>query len=122
MVCHAFTLEKGRHMKTPDSTITAESSAPNKRKFSAKSTATAAQYERIAAELRPGQKSTIDLRLAGIMMPAARIKEMNERLGFNIVRIDLRDLYDEQGFLHPRVAIYELVSVPEGTRVTGGAQ
>lgn len=103
-------------MKTPAPTEV-KTSAANKRKFSQKSTATYAQYERVKAMLSTGQKSTIDLRRGGVMMPAARIKEMNERHGYRIDRVDLRDLYDEEGFLHPRVAIYELIEAPEKAEV-----
>lgn len=98
-------------MKTPAPTEV-KTSAANKRKFSQKSTATHAQYERVEAMLSTGQKSTIDLRRGGVMMPAARIKEMNERHGYVIQRVDLRDLYDEEGYLHPRVAIYALIECP----------
>jgi hypothetical protein len=87
-------------------------SAPKQRKFSSKSTATRAQYERIDEMLSTGKKSTIQLRRGGVMMPAARIKEMNERHGYVIHTVDRRDIYDEQGYLHPRVAIYELVERP----------
>lgn len=89
-----------------------KTSAPSKRKFSAKSTATYAQYERVVHMLKTGEKSTIALRRGGVMMPAARIKEMNDRHGYVIRRVDLRDLYDEDGYLHPHVAIYELISCP----------
>ena len=78
----------------------------------AKSTATEAQYERIRSMLRIGQRSTFDFRRAGIMAPAARIKEMNDKHGFYIPTVDLRDLWDDEGFCHPRVAIYEMVSEP----------
>lgn len=88
-------------------------SAPSKRKFSAKSTATHVQYERIKLMLKTGEKSTIALRRGGVMMPAARIKEMNDRHGYVIRRVDLRDLYDEDGYLHPHVAIYALISCPD---------
>jgi len=37
---------------------------------------------------------------------------MNERHGYVIQRVDLRDLYDEEGYLHPRVAIYALIECP----------
>jgi hypothetical protein len=84
----------------------------NTRKFSLKSTATEAQYERSIVMLRTGEKSTIELRKAGVMMPAARIKELNDRYGYNIIRVALRDLWDEWGFCHPRVAIYALISEP----------
>ena len=85
-------------------------------KFSPKSTATEAQYERIRNMLRTGTRSTFDFRKAGIMAPAARIKEMNDRHGYYIPTIDLRDLWDDEGYLHPRVAVYELVSEPNGER------
>ena len=78
----------------------------------AKSTSAEAQYARILDMTRTGEKSTIELRRGGVMMPAARIKEMNERLGYNIIRVALRDLWDEWGFCHPRVAIYALISEP----------
>lgn len=81
-------------------------------KFSAKSTATEAQYTRIVKLLRTGEKSTFDFRKAGVMAPAARIKEMNDRLGYYIPTIALRDLYDPEGYCHPRVAVYELINEP----------
>ena len=92
-----------------------ESSAPKQRKFNAKSTATEAQYERILNMLRTGPRSTIELRKGGVMMPAARIKELNDRHSYTIPRIELRDLWDEDGFLHPRVAVYELQGEPDAT-------
>jgi hypothetical protein len=107
-------------MKTPTPTEV-KVSAPSKRKFSAKSTATLAQYERIEGMLSTGDKSTIALRRGGVMMPAARIKEMNERHGYVIRRVDLRDLYDEEGFCHPRVAIYRLVERPAGPTSEGAS-
>jgi len=90
-----------------------EKPATKKRKFSRKSTATEAQYERIVTMLRVGPKSTFDFRKAGIMSPASRIKELNDRYGFYIPTIDQRDLYDSEGFLHKRVAVYELIDEPK---------
>lgn len=87
-------------------------------KQSAKSTATEAQYERIADMTRTGEKSTIDLRRGGVMAPAARIKEMNENRGFKIIRVALRDIWDEWGFCHPRVAIYALIGEPTSAGTT----
>jgi len=81
--------------------------------FIAKSTATAAQYERIVTMLRAGNKNTLEFRRAGVMAPAARIKEMNEKLGYEIPRIDLVDLWDEWGFKHARIAVYGLQAEPE---------
>lgn len=88
----------------------------NIRKFSARSTATAAQYERIDRMLSTGQKSTFDFRKAGVMAPAARIKEMNDKLGYYIPTVALRDLWDEEGYCHPRVAVYELIDRPKSGR------
>ena len=92
-------------------------SANNTRKFSARSTATEAQYHRIVTMLKAGPKSTFDFRKVGIMAPASRIKELNDRYGFYIPTIDLRDLYDEEGFLHKRVGVYELIDEPKKAEV-----
>ncbi len=83
------------------------------RNFSAKSTVTEAQYERIVRMLRTGEKSTFDFRKAGVMAPAARIKELNDKHGAFIPTIALRDMWDAEGFLHPRVAVYGMVSEPK---------
>lgn len=88
----------------------------NARKFSSKSTATEAQYERIDRMLTTGEKNTFQFRRAGIMSPASRIKEMNDRLGYYIPTIDQRDIYDEEGYLHKRVAVYELIDRPKEGR------
>lgn len=98
-------------MKTPDPT-NAESSAPNKRKSSNKSTATQAQYDRIVLMLRGGPKNTMELRRAGIMAPAARVKELNDNHGFYIPRAAEVDLWDEWGFSHKGIAVYELIDDP----------
>ena len=99
-------------MKTPDNSKPLPS-APNKRNFSAKSTATEAQRERIVQMLRTGPKNTMELRRAGVMMPAARIKEMNDEYGYSIPTVDRVDLWDEWGFKHSRIAVYELQGEPE---------
>ena len=82
-----------------------------KRKLSTKFSSIEAQYERCLSMLRSGEKSTIELRRGGVMMPAARVKELI-KLDYTIVRVALRDLWDEWGYLHPRVAIYALISEP----------
>jgi hypothetical protein len=98
-------------MKTPNTSEPALS-APNSRNFSNKSTSTAAQYQRMIQMLRPGRKDTMQFRRAGIMMPAARIKELNDKFGYEIVRVSLITLWDEWGFAHKGVAVYELVAEP----------
>jgi hypothetical protein len=85
-------------------------------KFSAKSTAKAAQHERVLRLLRTGRKSTIELRRAGIIAPAVRIKELKDEFGYDIPTVDRIDMWDDEGFLHPRIAVYELTSEPDGQR------
>lgn len=97
-------------------TFKASQPATKTSKYDLKSTATEAQYERIDRMLTTGEKSTFQFRRAGIMSPASRIKEMNDKLGYYIPTTDQRDIYDEQGFLHKRVAIYELVDRPKHGR------
>lgn len=84
----------------------------NRGQFNPKSTATEAQYHRIVKMLRTGTKTTFDFRRAGIMSPASRIKEMNDRHGFYIPTIALRSLWDDNAFEHRRVAVYELIDWP----------
>ena len=108
-------MEKRTSQKAKGPTVTAVSplkTGQSDRKFSPKSTATEAQYERIRNMLRTGTRSTFDFRKAGIMAPAARIKEMNDRHGYYIPTVALRNLWDDEGFMHPRVAIYELIDEP----------
>jgi hypothetical protein len=94
------------------STGPSENNTINTSNFSRKSTATEAQYERIDRMLATGEKNTFQFRKAGIMSPASRIKEMNDKLGYYIPTIDQRDIYDEEGFLHKRVGVYELIDRP----------
>jgi hypothetical protein len=72
----------------------------------AKSTAMCAQYLRIFDLTKSGEKSTLELRRNGVMAPAPRTKEMRERYDIPIRRTRRQDLYDEQGYRHPRVAFY----------------
>ena len=90
-----------------------EKTATKVRKYSRKSTATEAQYERIERMLSTGEKNTFQFRKAGIMSPASRIKEMNDKLGYYIPTIDQRDIYDDEGYLHKRVGVYELIDRPK---------
>jgi hypothetical protein len=86
----------------------------NIREFSNKSTATKAQYDRLLTMLRTGPKNTTELRRGGVMMPAARIKELNDRHGAYIPTVDTVELTDEWGFSHRGVAVYELIDEPTG--------
>ena len=84
-------------------------------KSAAKSALVEAQYERINRAFDHHGKliSTIDFRKLGVIHPAGRIKEMNEKHGYNIPKVDQRTVYDEQGFPHPRIAFYELIERPK---------
>ena len=93
-----------------------EKNTTTTRRYSLKSTATEAQYERIVRMLSTGEKNTFQFRKAGIMAPASRIKEMNDKLGYYIPTIDQRDIYDEEGYLHKRVGVYELIDRPKEGR------
>ena len=108
-------------MKTPDPTK-AESSAPNKRDFTDKATVTHAQYARLIPMLRQRPHNTMELRRAGVMMPAARIKELNDRYGYSIATVDRVSLWDEWGFCHERVAVYSLSAEPEGSQLAPQCQ
>lgn len=104
-------------MKTPAATK-ATTSAPNKSdsqaKPSTKSTATEAQYETIIHLLRIAPRNTYELRRHGVMAPAARILELNRFHGFEIVRVNRVSITDSDGFTHSGVALYELVTEPDG--------
>ena len=93
--------------------------ATKKRKYSRKSTATEAQYERVDRAFDyPGKLiSTLDFRKMGVLHPAGRVKEMNEKLGYHIPTVDLRTVIDDEGFAHPRVAFYGLIDRPKMVEV-----
>lgn len=81
-------------------------------KFSAKSTATEAQRDRILQALRKRPQTSYDLRRMGCYQAPARIKELRDRFGYSITT-DRVTLYDRDGFQHPRAALYTLISEPE---------
>lgn len=86
----------------------------DKRKSIGKSTVTTVQYATVIKLLRASNKNTMELRRSGVMMPAARIKELNDKHGYSIARVARQTLYDEQGYLHSGVALYELINEPPG--------
>ena len=75
------------------------------------STTGEAQRQRIVEMLRPGQKHTLDFRRAGIMQSQTRIFELRA-LGYDIPTVSRVTIYDDQGFPHRGVAVYELVAEP----------
>ena len=62
------------------------------------------------------QITTLEFRKAGVLHPAGRIREMNLQRGFYIPTVHLRDQYDDEGYLHKRIAVYELVDRPTPVR------
>jgi hypothetical protein len=79
------------------------------KKYHPKSTATEAQQARVLEMLRTGMKSTFDFRRAGVLNPSMRINELNRRTEIQITRVALKSVIDSDGFLHPRIAFYELL-------------
>lgn len=82
-----------------------ESDAP------ARSTATVAQRERLIHMLRSGERSTFDFRSAGLMQSSTRVFELRAK-GYDIRTVNRRDMYDTEGLLHKRVAVYALFNEP----------
>lgn len=83
-------------------------------KYSAKSTASEAQRERIIEALRLSPKTSYDLRRLGCYQSAARIKELRDKYGY-VITMERVTLYDRDGYMHPRCARYTLVSEPENS-------
>ena len=57
------------------------------------------------------QRQRIDFRRAGIMQSQTRIFELRA-LGYDIPTVSRVTIYDDQGFPHRGVAVYELVAEP----------
>lgn len=81
-------------------------SAKDQGHFTAQSTTSEAQRQRILEALRTGPKTSYELRRIGCYQAPARIIELR-RMGYDI-RTELVDLYDRDGYLHPRCARYHL--------------
>lgn len=79
-----------------------------KLQFSAKSTASEAQRERILNALARGPKTSYDLRRLGCYQAPARIKELRDRFGYDITTTRVT-LVDRDGYTHPRAALYSLI-------------
>lgn len=80
-------------------------------RFSARSTASEAQRQRIVEALRRHPQTSYDLRRLGCYQCAARIKELRDRFGYGIETHRVT-LVDRDGYSHPRAALYCLVSEP----------
>lgn len=107
----AFEEKSYSYLPTDFNTASASNDKPRKLKSSAKSSALTAQYDTILANLKPCGKTmtTIALRRLGVMQPAARIKELREKLGYPLERVGRITVYDDWGFAHLGVALYALV-------------
>ncbi len=81
------------------------------KQFSSKSTATAAQRDRIIALLRMRPHNGYELRRAGCYQAPTRIWELIHRFGFHIDSSRVT-VVDRDGFTHPGVALYALISEP----------
>ena len=68
--------------------------------------------ERINRRLITTANFPIDFRKLGVIHPSGRIKEMNEKHGYNINKVEQRTVYDDEGFPHPRIAFYVLIERP----------
>lgn len=80
-------------------------------KYSSRSTATAAQIERLIEMLRIRSRNTHELRKSGISHPAGRINDLKKR-GY-LFDTQLINTVDSDGFTHVNVALYFLISEPE---------
>jgi hypothetical protein len=105
-------------MDTPEKakapTVAAEGALtePSKqRQFSAKSTHSQAQRDRIIQALRLRPQTTTDLRKMGIFQAPARVKELRDKFGY-VIDTERVALVDEHGYLHPGAARYTLKSEP----------
>ncbi len=70
-----------------------------------------AQRQRILEMLRTGQKTTLDFRRAGVMQSQTRVFELRAK-GYDIPTVSRVTVFDDQGFPHCGVALYELVREP----------
>lgn len=86
-------------------------------KFSAKSTATEAQRERILQALRQRPQSTEDLRKLGSFQCAVRVMELRA-LGYRIETTRIT-VVDREGFVHARAALYSLDKPSSPTAIGG---
>lgn len=82
------------------------------RKFSAMSTATEAQRDRILLALRLRPHTSYELRCLGIYQAPARIKELRDKCG-HVITTDPVTLIDHDGYSHARCALYSLIENAE---------
>ena len=83
----------------------------SRKKYSARSTSTEAQIERLLSMLRSHSRHTHELRKNGISHPAGRVKDLDYR-GY-VIESSRITTVDSDGYSHFGVAIYSLISEPE---------
>lgn len=87
--------------------------APHRHQFSAKSTATEAQLQKLIALVSVRPRHTHELRMLGISHPAGRICDLVKRgYVFSSQRVTT---VDGDGFTHRGVAMYTMLSAPAPT-------
>ena len=102
---------KGNGLTTPHSQPV-KTLTKRKINFSARSTATEAQIQRLLGLVATRPHHTHELRKVGISHPAGRIRDLEKR-GF-VFDSDRITTIDSDGYAHRGVALYTLVSAPEG--------
>lgn len=76
------------------------------------STTGEAQRKRILEMLRTGLKTTLDFRRAGVFQSPTRIFELRAE-GYDIPTVGRVTVYDDHGYPHCGVALYELLAEPD---------
>ena len=73
-----------------------------------------AQRKRILEMLRTGPKTTLDFRRAGAFQSPTRIFELRAE-GYDIQTVGRVTVYDDQGYPHCGVAVYDLFAEPKAS-------
>jgi hypothetical protein len=113
LACAALQESDGRMIAAPHkcesrgaTRLNAKNQNTNALKFSAKSSVTEAQHDRILDALGSGPKTSHELRCIGIYQVSTRILELRD-MGFEIYTARVT-LHDRDGYPHPRCALYSL--------------
>lgn len=104
---------QNRKPRAPRQRRAGVSSNPSRSQFSSATTAAEAQRQRALDALRAGPKTSHDLRRLGIYQCPARIKELRDRFGHNIVT-ERVSLIDADGYPHKGCALYTLLEDAPG--------
>lgn len=99
-------------------TVDAPATPEDRKAISSKSTERNAQNRKLVAFLKLRDQHTYELRKQGISHPAGRVQDLEEE-GY-VINSDRITVVDENGFRHPNVALYSLVSEPLPLEVKQG--